>query len=113
MTTVNVLTSMRRERAGKMAELVETTFDLGKKKKQNKICDFEPEDELAAEGIEPLSMPTPPVNPMDEIPIEKLGPSTFEELLERELAREQGGIESPRQTSPVSITRSNYLKRGE
>ena len=58
----------------------------------------------------------PPVNQMDEIPIIKSGPSSFEELLERELAKEQAMKLASNQpsdpSSGIAVPKASFLKRG-
>lgn len=51
-------------------------------------------------------------DPHDEVPIGKKGPSTFEELLERELARDQTNLPAQVQAAK-SASRSSFLKRGK
>ena len=48
-------------------------------------------------------------DPHDEVPIVKKGPSTFDELLERELARDQA---SQAAQPSKSSSRATFLKRG-
>jgi len=52
----------------------------------------------------------PPADPHDEVPIGKKGPSTFGELLERELARDQSNL--PPAQNVKGASRSTFLKRG-
>jgi hypothetical protein len=57
-----------------------------------------------------VESPAPVSNGFDEVPINKRGPSSFEELLERELAKDamqQGGSASLRQAQ-----KGEFLKRG-
>lgn len=50
----------------------------------------------------------------DEVPIAKAGPSEFQALLERELARERAAADAREVSVPDSVTRkTTFLKRGE
>ena len=59
----------------------------------------------------PLSQEWLLPNPVDEIPIMKRGPSSFEELLERELAKDSSSTDTIK-SAPNSGTRTSFLKRG-
>eukprot|EP00960_Hanusia_phi_P076991 768635-Hanusia_phi.AAC.12 len=62
------------------------------------------------EGSPPNQTWLPP-NPADEIPIMKCGPSSFEELLERELAKDASSKDAVK-PAPNSGARTSFLKRG-
>ena len=87
-----------------------------KKKKPIGPVEADPNDEIAISEEYGPHLPPTPSNPIDEIPIVKSGPSSFEELLERELAKEQAMKSGSCSTSAAvgtSVPKSNFLKRGK
>ncbi|KAJ1479723.1 hypothetical protein T484DRAFT_1748982 [Baffinella frigidus] len=92
----------------------ETATVRKKDTKSNKIrLDAPAREEGNVEVPPPISMAESPFqapNPRDEVPINKRGPESFEELLERELAKDalkQGAGGSSRQAQ-----KGEFLKRG-
>ena len=85
-----------------------------KKKKRIKAADTDIDNDM--QELEYGPHKPPPVNQMDEIPIIKSGPSSFEELLERELAKEQAMKLASNQpsdpSSGVAVPKASFLKRG-
>ena len=85
-----------------------------KKKKRGKVVEHD--HDIEAEQTEEYGPHLPSFNPLDEIPIIKSGPSSFEELLERELAKEQAtkqDLDNNTLASGSSGPKSNFLKKGE
>ncbi len=86
-----------------------------KKKKRIKATESDADNDL--QELEYGPHQPPPVNQLDELPIIKSGPSSFEELLERELAKEQEMKRAPNHpsapSSGSSAPKASFLKRGE
>jgi hypothetical protein len=99
-----------------------------KRKKTNKISQLtqqtvDEDPPARSEGEEPnnvrLDRNAIASDPHDEVPIGKKGPSTFEELLERELAKDQASrlaaVTAPSQGDlqpSRSVSKSSFLRRG-
>ncbi len=85
-------------------------------KKKKRIKAAEPDVDNDLQELEYGPHKPLPVNQLDEIPIMKSGPSSFEELLERELAKEQAGrLASNHPSAPSSgipVPKATFLKRG-
>lgn len=91
-----------------------------KKKKRNKISKViaseaeqhggEAYEESREQQKQHSTSPPPPLNPMDEIPIPKAGPKSFEELLEQELAKEGAHKADP--GGRATPAQGTFLKRG-
>jgi hypothetical protein len=106
----------RRSEPAKMASISDGLSRSVKKKKPfDRPSEADPENEAAVSEVYGPHLPPPPSNPIDEIPIIKSGPSSWEELLERELAKEQAMKQNAGGTAAGfggSAQKTNFLKRG-
>jgi hypothetical protein len=91
-----------------------------KKKKRNKIsqviasecASHVPGDHGEQERLQSCSSSQAQANPVDEIPIPKAGPKSFEELLEQELAKEGAQNMGYARGGKATPSQATFLKRG-